>query len=152
MTSHENKEQSRTVLLAQFLSAKQWGRERLSFYYTPHANSSCPRFNFLSRRWNQFNRTKETNCRNETLPWYTIHRRPLRYRLRTRWRRKQIMEIEENLRCLPSFDCLSFGLFFPHPFLASLHVLDLPFANESDSARSGLVYHVVDECMFLKCG
>ena len=62
------------------------------------------------------------------------------------------MEIEGNVRYLPSFDCLRFGLFFPYAFLASLHVFDLLFANESDFARSGLVYHVVDVCMFLKCG
>ena len=134
---------SRT-LLAQFLSAKQWGRERLSFYYTPHTNSSCPRFNFLSRRWSQFNRTKETNRRIKTLPWYRIHQRPLRYHLRTHWCRRQMTEIEENLRYLPSFDCLRFGSFFPYAFLASLHVLDLLLADESDFARSGLVYHVVD--------
>ena len=135
------------ALSTQSLSASHIAQEP-SWRFTAHSflrpeqdQGSRPLRYRLRTRWR----------RNKTLPSYRIHQRPLRYRLRTRWRGRQMMEFEENLRYVPSFDCLRFGLFFPYAFLASLNVLDLLFANESDFARSGLMYHAVDVCMFLKC-
>ena len=57
-----------------------------------------------------------------------------------------------ELEVLTKFGLFTFWLVFPLRIFASLHVLYLLFANEPDFARSGLVYHVVDVCMFLKCG
>ena len=137
---------SRTVLLAQFLSAKQWGRERLFSITRPtricHAGGSISSAASGTSSTGPGKPTTATRpsrgteptsgCSNTTSePACAAGRQ---WNSRRTWGTYQVW-------------LFMFWLVFPLRIFATIN-----FAYGFDFAHLGLVYHVVHACMFLRCG